>query len=410
MVQSTLDEILDIEGSTEVLVSFRDLVPEIPSTTYASHGMYYHPARFIPQVVRWAILKYTKQGDWVIDPFAGSGTVCVESLMTNRNSVSLDLNPMLEYLLKAKTYRQADWDEIESIAHNLLSNETPYKPKWSRIHYWHPDELFSPLSVMWGAYHENAHPLILIALLKTTKKYSYADDQVPKLFKSKRKTREIRQILEGSYHRQMRDYFLQTLRRTYRSSVEFGKCYRGGKSVAKGGIDLMDYELDGQYQLLITSPPYGIAHEYIRSFKLELAWLGYEDEEITSLINHEIPYNRSTPKIDIASGTYRDFVKKIHPRVIRYCQTYFKSVLYCLEKVMERLNSNGYAAIFVGNATFSGVRMPFHKIFREHFEERGYLFNGLLKDKIKARRLFRGRNNLSPDGIAFEYLLVMRKS
>lgn len=409
MVQSRLDEILNIEDSTEVLVSFRDLVPEIPSTTYASHGMYYHPARFIPQVVRWSIAKYSKQGDWVIDPFAGSGTVCVESLMTYRNSVSLDLNPMLEYLLEAKTYRKADWDEIKSIACNLLENENPYTPKWSRIHYWHPDELFSPLSVMWGAYHDNPHPLILIALLKTTKKYSYADNQVPKLFKSKRKTEEIGEILGRSYHHEMRDYFLQALRKTYESSIEFEKYYRGGQSVVKGGIDLLDYELDEQYQLLITSPPYGIAHEYIRSFKLELAWLGYGDEQITNLINHEIPYNRNTPKIDIASGTYRQFVKKIRPKVIGYCHTYFKSILYCLEKVMERLNSNGYAAIFVGNATFSGVRMPFHKIFREHFEERGYLFNGLLKDEIKGRRLFRGRNNLSPDGMAFEYLLVLRK-
>ena len=29
------------------IVSFRELEPEIPSTTYASHGMYYHPAKFL---------------------------------------------------------------------------------------------------------------------------------------------------------------------------------------------------------------------------------------------------------------------------------------------------------------------------------------------------------------------------
>lgn len=77
---------------------------------------------------------------------------------------------------------------------------------------------------------------------------------------------------------------------------------------------------------------------------------------------------------------------------------------------MDRLNRNGYAAIFVGNATFSGVRMPFHKIFRGHFENKGYSFECLLKDRIKGRQLFRGRNNLSPNGMTFEYLLVMRKS
>lgn len=80
----------------------------------------------------------------------------------------------------------------------------------------------------------------------------------------------------------MNDFFLKAFRETYEMSVEFEKNYRGGQKVAKGGIDLLDYELGGQYQLLITSPPYGLAHEYIRSLKLELAWLGFGDRNYES--------------------------------------------------------------------------------------------------------------------------------
>jgi len=76
---------------------------------------------------------------------------------------------------------------------------------------------------------------------------------------------------------------------------------------------------------------------------------------------------------------------------------------------MDRLEPDGIAAIFVGNATFSGIEFPFHQIFREHLETKGYVFDRLLIDKIKGRRLFRGRQNLSPNGIASEYLLVLRK-
>ncbi|MEM1696626.1 MAG: DNA methyltransferase [Desulfurococcaceae archaeon] len=57
-------------------VLFRDLV-KLPSTTYATHGLYMYPAKFIPQVVRYAVEKYTEPGDWVFDPFAGYGTVVV---------------------------------------------------------------------------------------------------------------------------------------------------------------------------------------------------------------------------------------------------------------------------------------------------------------------------------------------
>ena len=68
------------------LVSFRDLVPEITDTGYLTHAIVSYPAKFIPQIVRYAINIYTKEDDWIIDPFAGSGTVGVEgiSLQTQR--------------------------------------------------------------------------------------------------------------------------------------------------------------------------------------------------------------------------------------------------------------------------------------------------------------------------------------
>ena len=43
------------------LVSFRDLVPEIVSTSYLTHSIYYYPAKFIPQVVKYCIDNYTKK-------------------------------------------------------------------------------------------------------------------------------------------------------------------------------------------------------------------------------------------------------------------------------------------------------------------------------------------------------------
>lgn len=37
----------------------------------------------------------------------------------------------------------------------------------------------------------------------------------------------------------------------------------------------------------------------LRSIKLELAWLGFTDQQITKLINSEIPYNSNQPEIEI---------------------------------------------------------------------------------------------------------------
>jgi 16S rRNA G966 N2-methylase RsmD len=48
---------------------------------------------FIPQVPRQLMLRYTKAGDTVLDPFAGSGTTAIEALKLGRHSISLDLYP-----------------------------------------------------------------------------------------------------------------------------------------------------------------------------------------------------------------------------------------------------------------------------------------------------------------------------
>jgi DNA modification methylase len=391
-------------------VSFRRLVSEIPSTTYASHGMYYYPARFIPQVVRWAIKEYTAIGDWVLDPFAGSATVCVEAQITNRNSVSLDLNPMLEYLAAAKTFRESSWDEVSSIGAQVLDSRELYTPKWSRIRYWYPEEFLDVLRAMWAGYYRRPHPLVLIALLKTTKRFSLADDTVPKLFKSKIKTARIKSVLESNYRSRIEEFFVSALKDAHRASEEFRRYYSGGKSIVKGGVNLLDFDFDKrQYKLLVTSPPYGMAHEYIRSVKLDLAWLGFTDTQISKLIKSEIPYNSNPPNIEICSRTFKKFYCAVEPRLAGRCDAYFKSVLFVLGKAMARLKSGGVAAIFIGNATFSGVEFPFYQVFREHFESFDYSYERLLVDQIKNRRLFRGRLNSSPNGISSEYLLILRK-
>ena len=41
------------------LVSFRELVPEINDTGYLTHAIFAYPAKFIPQIVRYAIKTYT---------------------------------------------------------------------------------------------------------------------------------------------------------------------------------------------------------------------------------------------------------------------------------------------------------------------------------------------------------------
>lgn len=48
---------------------------------------------FIPQIPNQLLRRYTRRGDWVLDPFAGWGTTLIEAQRLGRNSLGLELQP-----------------------------------------------------------------------------------------------------------------------------------------------------------------------------------------------------------------------------------------------------------------------------------------------------------------------------
>jgi len=54
-------------------------------TSGAHLGWYW--GNFIPQIPRQVMLRYTKKGDWVLDPFVGSGTTLIECRRLGRKSI-----------------------------------------------------------------------------------------------------------------------------------------------------------------------------------------------------------------------------------------------------------------------------------------------------------------------------------
>lgn len=68
-----------------------------------THNYYLHPARFSPVFARAVISALTKPGDVVLDPFMGGGTTVVEALISGRNVIGVDLNPLSVFVTKVKT-------------------------------------------------------------------------------------------------------------------------------------------------------------------------------------------------------------------------------------------------------------------------------------------------------------------
>ena len=57
-----------------------------------AHSGDYH-GNFVPQIPHQLFARYTKKGDWILDPFMGSGTSLIEAQRMGRNSIGIDLQP-----------------------------------------------------------------------------------------------------------------------------------------------------------------------------------------------------------------------------------------------------------------------------------------------------------------------------
>lgn len=59
-----------------------------------------HSAAFPESLPTWFIKLFTKEGDWILDPFMGSGTTNIAASKLNRNSIGIEIVP--EYFLRVK--------------------------------------------------------------------------------------------------------------------------------------------------------------------------------------------------------------------------------------------------------------------------------------------------------------------
>ena len=77
-------------------------MPELSKKTRFTHRIHTYPAKLIPHIPNYLIKNFSKKNDTILDPFCGSGTTLLESILCHRNALGIELNPVARLIAKVK--------------------------------------------------------------------------------------------------------------------------------------------------------------------------------------------------------------------------------------------------------------------------------------------------------------------
>jgi len=79
---------------------------------------------FIPQIPNQMLKRYTKKGDWVLDPFVGCGTTLIESQRLGRNGIGIELQETVAE--KARKFISSEPNKYDVVAEVITGDSTTF--------------------------------------------------------------------------------------------------------------------------------------------------------------------------------------------------------------------------------------------------------------------------------------------
>lgn len=326
---------------------------------YSTHGVFRFFGKFPAPIARHLILSYSKQGDWVLDPMAGSGTTAVEALDLSRNVVARDVSPLSTLLCRVKTTHVSEEEASQTLArvrHRFERMGTSDLPKPVGLlnpDHWFRDDTMESLGRLRAAIEPEAdapsRDLLLVAFVATVRRVSRATTQQGRLFLDVATALpDAWPTFEDRYHK-------------FAAAV-------AGLPEGPNDVTLVVEQVDAtisrksgrRFQLAITHPPYFNNYKYSSINSLELAWLG-------------------VPPKTIRKQEIREAFKIGKPEKVG---DYVEDLAKAVRAIGDQLDTGGTLALMMGDTTIRGGYIRVTHLLLEAIER---LTPDLHLDKVALR-------------------------
>ncbi|MHA1928598.1 MAG: DNA methyltransferase [Candidatus Thorarchaeota archaeon] len=372
------------------------------STNYMTHGLHPYPARMIPQIARKLILRYSKEGNTVWDPFCGSGSALVESMLTGRKSVGTDLNPFAIFLSKVKTtpidsavLRNAGRGIVDRVMALEDSDEEAPIPAMHNIDYWFKEyvqrDLARVLKIVNEVEEEDLRDFFRLCFASATR-------EVSNLKKREFKIVRMRKEKLDAFSPEVKPVFVKHVQRCIPLMESF-YTYLSKMEILIPAVIEVDNRFtsieSGSIDLVVTSPPYGDSGTtvaYGQFSKYPALWIGLDREDVRSidkrclggLNNHD--HSESDFESKNLVQTYQ-LVKANSEKRAKQFLGFFNDLNESLLAMYDKLRNGTRACIVVGNRLMSRVRIPTHTIIEELGGVIGFELDKTIPRMIPTKRM-----------------------
>lgn len=391
---------------------------------YLTHGLHEFPAKFIPHVPRWAIKKFTEEGEVVLDPFCGCGTSLVEAKLLNRHSYGIDIEPLAQFLTKVKA-TPVNTDKLISIYNRLIariendSREDMKLPVFPNREHWFRPKVLEDLAIIrrniMSIKDEDIRDFFLACFSSIIKKASNADPEFVYALAYSKRMKELDR--EGRRINAIAR-FKEVCSKQVPEMVKFSQKAHNNVFARVVGKDARDIDLeDDSIDLAVTSPPYINAVDYVRAHKLEMYWLDLLHESTLELQRKFIGTER------VSAKDYSEIHKLGFNEVDRILEhiyakdkirsyivyKFFVDMRKNFEEVKRVLRRHKRYVVVIGDSVIRKIHVPTHKILQLIGEDVGFTVEESFGYIIRSRHMKIPRQGIG-GLIEADWITVFRKS
>ncbi|MDI6787163.1 MAG: DNA methyltransferase [Planctomycetota bacterium] len=345
-------------------------------TNNVTHDFHSYPAKFIPQIPYNLIKLFSFEKDVVYDPFCGSGTTIVESILNNRKAIGNDVNPLAVLISKVKAtfLQERQVSEIKKLLFEIkIKIDKLYGEKilfdlpaiteiadinLPNLEYWFDNNVVHELSLIrqeiLSSKDKDVTDFLNVAFASIIVAVSFQDSN----------TRYVKVKKEIKPKDTVNKFIIKTLK-----MIDRIKELRYVNN--KPDVRLADTRENTGFEedtadLAITSPPYPNAYDYHLYHKYRMYWLGMNPLELK--------------KKEI--GSHAQYSKKNGFTEINFKDDMIKS----FNEISRILKRNKYFCIVIGDSIIKGRKIENNKLLKALSKETPFIFQDEITRDIKLTK------------------------